>query len=70
MEIKIIEISTEYIKAGQLLKWIGIAEKGSDAKRIISDGEVKLNGEVISERGKKIKKGDQIEYHGTIYEIC
>lgn len=69
MNIEIVRINTEYIKADQLLKWIGIAYSGSEAKEIINAGEVKLNGNVITQRGKKIRKGDKIEYKGTLYEI-
>lgn len=63
-------IHTEYIKLDQLLKWIGIADNGSIAKIIISSGDVKLNGNVVLERGKKIRKGDIIEIAGAgSYEI-
>lgn len=56
-----VTINTEYIKLDQLLKWIGIADNGTIAKLIIKNGDVKLNGNVVLERGKKIRKGDIIE---------
>ncbi|KPU26456.1 RNA-binding protein S4 [Caloranaerobacter sp. TR13] len=56
-----IKIHTEYIKLDQLLKYANIAETGGHAKILIKNGEVKLNGEIILQRGKKVKKGDIIE---------
>lgn len=54
-------INSEFIKLDQFLKWAGIVESGSFAKMVIQNGDVKVNGEVIIQRGKKIKKGDCIE---------
>lgn len=59
-----IEIQTEYIKLDQLLKFIGIADHGAFAKMIILNGDVKVNGIVVTERGKKIRNGDTIEVEG------
>jgi len=70
MNTEKITINTEYIKADQFLKLMGIACTGSDAKVIINEGEVKLNGSIITERGKKIRKGDKVEYNNVFYEIC
>lgn len=56
-----IEIETEFIKLDQLLKFIGIADNGAFAKMIILNGDVKLNGEIAKERGKKVRKGDTVE---------
>lgn len=53
-----IKIKTEYIKLQQLLKLAGIISQGSDARLLISNGDVTLNGEPVSERGKKIRAGD------------
>lgn len=55
-----IEISTEYIKLDQLLKFSGIAETGSLAKEIIFGGNVLVNGEICLMRGKKIRKSDVV----------
>lgn len=54
-------IDTEIIKLDALLKFSGIAETGGDAKLMVQDGEVKVNGEVCTQRGKKIRPGDVIE---------
>ncbi|HEY5556204.1 RNA-binding S4 domain-containing protein [Acetobacterium sp.] len=59
--MQIIEITTEYIKMDQLIKFAGIVQNGSDAKFMIADGLVRLNGELCKQRGKKIRNGDIIE---------
>ena len=53
-----VPINTEYIKLQQLIKLSGIVGQGSDAKMLIADGKVKVNGETALERGKKIRVGD------------
>lgn len=55
-----ITINTDFIKLGQLLKYASIVGNGSDAKLIIADGLVTLNGNVVYERGKKIYPGDVV----------
>lgn len=55
-----IQIDTDYIKLDQLLKWVGIVGSGTEAKYIIQDGLVTVNKEVVTQRGKKIFKGDYI----------
>lgn len=55
-----VEIKTEFIKADQLLKFSGIALTGGEAKLMIDDGIVFLNGEKVTQRGKKIYPGDVI----------
>lgn len=59
--MKEIKIETEIIKLDQLLKFAGITETGGQSKILISDGLVKVNGEIVLERGKKIKRGDILE---------
>lgn len=60
METQKVKISTEFIKLDQLLKFSGIAESGSDAKDMILDEIVSVNGEVCQMRGKKIRPGDEV----------
>jgi len=55
-----VEITTEFIKLDQLLKFAGITETGGVAKEAIQNGEVSVNGEICTQRGKKIRKGDKI----------
>lgn len=59
-----ITVHTEYIKLDQLLKFSGIASTGSEAKALILDGKVKVNGEICLMRGKKIRQGDTVEAEG------
>lgn len=59
--MQIIEINTEYIKMDQLIKFAGIVVNGSDAKFMIAEGLVRVNGELCTQRGKKIRNGDIIE---------
>ena len=65
-----ISISTEYIKLDQLLKFAGIAENGADAKFIIMEENVSVNGEVETRRGRKIVKGDIVQVGEEIINVC
>ncbi|MGL4607629.1 MAG: RNA-binding S4 domain-containing protein [Eubacteriaceae bacterium] len=66
--MEIIEIKTEFIKIDQLLKFAGVVGTGSDAKMMIADEMVHVNGELCTQRNKKIRKGDiiNIEDYGTL----
>lgn len=55
-----IDITTEYIKLDQLLKFAGIVGSGGDAKLIIQNEVILLNGEQVTQRGKKIRSGDLV----------
>lgn len=59
-----VSIKTEFIKLGQLLKLASLVSQGSDAKILIANGEVLVNGEVELQRGKKIRPGDIVELKG------
>ena len=59
--MKEIKINTNIIKLDQLLKFAGIAQTGGESKQMINMGIVSVNGSIVKERGKKIKKGDVIE---------
>lgn len=63
METVEIKLRDEYIKLGQALKAAGIAESGVDAKYMIQDGEVLLNGSPEFQRGKKLYDGDTVVCH-------
>lgn len=64
-----IQIKDEYIKLGQALKLAGLAESGVDAKYMIQDGHVKVNGEVEIKRGKKLYPGDVFSYSGQDVKV-
>lgn len=59
-----IYIHTEFIKLQQALKLAGFIDQGSDVKYFLSKGIVYVNGEVATERGKKLRHGDIIEVKG------
>lgn len=52
----------EYIKLGQALKAVGFVDSGVEAKEVITNGLVKVNGQVEYQRGKKLYDGDLVEY--------
>ena len=60
-----VKITTEFIKLDQLLKFSGAAAIGSEAKELILSGNVSVNGEVCTMRGKKIRSGDVVTVNGA-----
>ena len=64
-----IEITTEYIKLQDLLKLAGLTYTGGEAKVMVQEGLVKVNGEVFTLRGKKIRPGDRVEFEGKTLEV-
>ena len=64
------KITTEYIKLDQLLKFAGIVGNGSDAKILIFEEEVVVNGEIATQRGKKIRPGDVVKVGDQIINVC
>lgn len=67
--MKKIQIRDEYITLGQFLKFAGCVSSGIDAKMVIKDGLVLVNGEVETRRGKKLRNADQIEFNGESFII-
>ena len=59
-----VQIHTEFIKLQQVLKLAGMVGQGSDVKVLLQEGIVKVNGQVATERGKKIHPGDVVEVEG------
>ena len=55
----------DFIKLGQAIKAAGLVESGVEAKIVIQDGEVKVNGVVETQRGKKLAGGEVVEYNGS-----
>ncbi len=62
-------ISTEYIKLQDAMKYANIVYSGGEAKQLILDGEVLVNGEVCTMRGKKLRPGDKFSFGGESYKI-
>ncbi len=67
--MEIIRLKEDYIKLGQALKAAGLVESGVDAKFAVQDGLVKVNGQVETQRGKKLVDGDIVEYDGNSIKI-
>lgn len=59
----------DYIRLDDLLKNVGVVNTGGHAKIIIQEGEVKVNGETCTMRGKKLRQGDCAEYERIIYDV-
>lgn len=64
-----IYIGTEFIKLDQLLKYANAVDGGGMAKNVILDGLVKVNGETVLQRGKKLREGDTVEFNREKYII-
>ena len=64
-----IEIHTEYIKLDSFLKYAALVGTGGEAKLVISEGLVKVNGDVCLMRGKKLVPGDQVSFAGQMFEV-
>lgn len=64
-----ITIETEYIKLDSLLKFAAVVGTGGEAKYVISEGMVNVNGEVCTMRGKKLRPGDKVSFQGLDFEV-
>ena len=67
--MKTITITTEFIKLQDLLKFANLVETGGEAKERIQSGEVTVNGEVCTMRGKKLREGDTVTFQGQTYRV-
>ena len=67
--MKKISIDTEYIKLDSLLKFAALVGTGGEAKLVIAEGMVKVNGEVCTMRGKKIHPGDVVSFDQFQLEV-
>lgn len=64
-----VHLRDEFIKLGQVLKAAGLVESGVEAKEVIQDGLVKVNGETDTRRGRKLYAGDIVTYNGEEIKI-
>lgn len=69
MKIEKVKIDSEFIKLQDLLKRFGAVSTGGEAKVVIQNGEVEVNGEICTMRGKKMRKGDFAVFNGIKFEI-
>ena len=65
-----ITIETEFIKLDAFLKFAALVGTGGEAKMLIADGFVKVNGEPCTMRGKKLHPGDVVTFDGTDYTVA
>ena len=66
---KQIIIKTDFIRLDSALKLADLVQSGGHAKAVIQDGEVKVNGEICSSRGKKLRAGDSFEFDLYVVEV-
>lgn len=64
-EVRVVEIRDEVIRLGQFLKLADLVDTGADAKPLIAEGRVKVNGEVDTRRGRQLRSGDVVEVGGV-----
>lgn len=67
--MEIIKLKDEFIKLGQALKAAGLVENGAEAKDVIQNGLVMVNGEIDTRRGKKLYSGDIVSFDGEEIKI-
>ena len=70
MKTEIIHIDNEFIRLDALLKFGGIAETGGQAKLLVQSGQIQVNGEVCTQRGKKMRAGDTAQNEDEMLEVC
>ncbi|SHH36342.1 ribosome-associated protein [Anaerosphaera aminiphila DSM 21120] len=61
--------SEDYIKLDSFLKLVGAVQTGGEAKMLIQDGNVKVNGSIETRRGKKLYKNDKVEFNGEFFIV-
>ena len=69
-KVQDVPISTEFIKLDSFLKFCSIAQTGGEAKIMVEFGEVKVNGETVYQRGRKLRSGDTVEAGGLLFKIA
>ena len=64
-----LEITTEFIKLQDAMKYANAVYSGGEAKVLIQEGQVEVNGETCTMRGKKLRPGDTFSFNGAVYAI-
>ena len=64
MSEQTVAIATEFIKLDAFLKFAGAVDTGGEAKAAVQSGQVKVNGEPCTQRGRKLRRGDAVELRG------
>lgn len=61
--------ASNFIKLDQFLKWIGVAQTGGEAKSLIQSGEVMVNNQIETRRGRKLVEGDRVSLGNLTYDV-
>ena len=69
MEYEKISIKEDFIRLDSAMKLADMVVTGGHAKIVIQEGDVKVNGETCTARGKKIHSGEKVEFDGVVYEV-
>jgi len=64
-----IAITSEFIKLDAFLKFAALAGTGGEAKALVSEGLVGVNGETCTQRGRKLRPGDRVDFQGAVFEV-
>ena len=64
-----IAITTDFIKLDAFLKFASLVSTRGEGKLVIADGLVGVNGETCTQRGKKLRPGDRVDFQGAVYEV-
>jgi len=67
--VQTVTIDTDTIRLGQLLKLSGLVDSGSDAKLLLAGGEVSVNGEAETRRGRTLRLGDEVRYGDVVLRV-
>jgi ribosome-associated protein len=67
--VREVTVSREVIRLGQLLKLAGLVDSGADAKAVLAEGGVRVNGEVETRRGRQLQRGDVVEHGGNAVRV-
>ena len=69
VNIQDVPIVTEFIKLQDAMKFANLVESGGEAKVVIQEGDVSVNGEECTQRGRKLRPGDTFSFNGVVYAI-
>ena len=67
--IQEVPITTEFIKLQDAMKFANLVESGGEAKVVVQEGDVSVNGEVCTQRGRKLRPGDSFRFEGNTFRI-
>ena len=67
--VRDVPITTEFIKLQDAMKFANLVESGGEAKVVIQEGDVSVNGEVCTQRGRKLRPGDSFSFEGNTFRI-